>query len=224
MRFNIVLIILIASVIPAVAQGRFGVEAGLNVSHGFETAKTKAGFNIGVTGEYGFHKHWFVDASLKLSSQPTGDDYAWAYSNNKPVPDQYLNGSSFRRITDYTPYYLALPVRIGYRMALSSKAKVSLSVGPMIGLGLMGKGSVRTIPLDASGQKETFNKTNNVFNCNDAACFSSSRFEYGADAKLAVEFMSHYCLGLNYSLIHIAGDKTAVDNVGVFSVNVGYKF
>lgn len=41
---------------------RWGVEGGVNVSHAFDTEKTKAGFNIGAVGEYSFSSHWFMDA------------------------------------------------------------------------------------------------------------------------------------------------------------------
>jgi len=46
------------------------------------------------------------------------------------------------------------------------------------------------------------------------------RFEYGANARLGFEFSKHYQIGLEYSLLH----NESFDNMGVFSINVGYKF
>ena len=62
---------------------RWGVEGGVNVSHAFDTEKTKAGFNIGAVGEYSFSSHWFMDASLKLSSQPCGIDVRGSSDDQK---------------------------------------------------------------------------------------------------------------------------------------------
>ena len=70
----IITLFLLVSSVAAGAQMRWGVEGGVNVSHAFDTEKTKAGFNIGAVGEYSFSSHWFMDASLKLSSQPCGID------------------------------------------------------------------------------------------------------------------------------------------------------
>jgi len=46
-------------------------------------------------------------------------------------------------------------------------------------------------------------KTNSIFSTTEAACFASSRFEYGANIKAALEFNSHYTVGVEYSIMHI---------------------
>ena len=57
----IITLFLLVSSVAAGAQMRWGVEGGVNVSHAFDTEKTKAGFNIGAVGEYSFSSHWFMD-------------------------------------------------------------------------------------------------------------------------------------------------------------------
>lgn len=94
---------------------RWGVEGGVNVSHAFDTEKTKAGFNIGAVGEYSFSSHWFMDASLKLSSQPCGIDVRGSSDDQK-----------FWLKADYTPYYLTL--RLPGRTATSGSGTGALSI------------------------------------------------------------------------------------------------
>jgi len=53
---------------------------------------------------------------------------------------------------------------------------------------------------------------------------SDSRFEYGANAKIGFEFLQNYLVSAEYSLLHIDGNLTAVDNMGIFSINLGYRF
>ena len=78
--------VLAFTVLSTTAQLRWGVEAGVNVSHAFERTETKVGFNLGATGEYAFAKHWFADAALKLSSQPCGDR-SWLGGNYYDTPN-----------------------------------------------------------------------------------------------------------------------------------------
>lgn len=191
--------------INAMAQIKLGVEAGVNVSHALETAKTKAGFNVGITADYTFANNWLLETALKLSSQPCGDDSAtdgeWMYQNS----------------SSYTPYYLTLPVRGGYKFSLNDNISLSVSAGPMIGLGLFGKG--KTV-----AQKGIEFKSNNVFDSKSDCYISDSRFEYGANIRAALQLKNHYTLAFEYSILHLAGSRKAIDNMNLFSINLGYKF
>lgn len=187
----------VVAALPSFAQFRVGVEAGYNLSHDFDTSKTRSGFNVGVTGDYSFNDHWYVDAALKLSSQPCGDSFYFAY-NNDLTQTSLINYNA-------TPYYLTLPVRAGYKFAISNNSKLSVAVGPMVGLGLFGCSSYH----DANIQ----NHFTNTFS-------DGNRMEYGANARLGLELSKHYQIGLEYSLLN----TQKYDNMGVFSVNFGYKF
>lgn len=201
---------MLLSALSASAQLRWGVEAGVNISHALETSKTKAGFNVGATADYSFTSHWFMEMAVKLSSQPCGDKYENRFTNTSDENAPYGYSS------DYTPYYLAIPLRAGYKFTLRPDATISLSAGPMVGIGMFGKGNI-----SMNGRTA---KTNGIFNTANEACFSSSRFEYGADIRLGLELKNHYTVGLGYNILHIAGNKTAVDNMNIFAINIGYKF
>lgn len=214
------LVILSLACLSGAAQVRWGVEAGVNVSHGFETSKTMTGFNVGATTSYDFNSRWMAEAALKIGSQPCGDKYIGGYANPS------LQTKSDRTIhdTEYKPYYLTLPIRIGYRLQLTKDIDLLIGAGPTIGLGLFGKGTVRDIPQSETPTPITTYKSNNLFNSNSEVLFSASRFEYGANAKIAFELSRHYDIGINYSLMHITGDKAAIDNVGILSIDIGYRF
>lgn len=215
MRTKVMLVFILgAASLTGSAQLRWGVEAGANISHALETSKTKAGFNAGATAEYSFNNHWFMDASLKLSSQPCGDKSDNVFINPWEEAAYGFNSS-------YTPYYLTLPVRAGYKFAVSSDVTASLAVGPAIGVGLSGKSSI-----NFTGFSEPVEgvDTHRIFSSKSAGCFSSSRMEYGLNVKLCLEFKKHYTLGAEYSIYHIPGNISAVDNINLFSINAGYKF
>jgi hypothetical protein len=196
----------IMSAITASAQVRLGVEAGLNVSHAFDTSENKAGFNVGVIGDFSFNRNWAIDSELKLSSQPCG--YYYPLFINSVFP--YTVSDS------YTPYYLTLPVRAKYTFGLSPMVKMSVAVGPMIGVGLFGKSRIC--------RDNIVYKSSNVFDTSNWGYMSDSRFEYGANAKIGFEFLQNYLVSAEYSLLHIDGNLTAVDNMGIFSINLGYRF
>lgn len=216
MRFSLLTILSLACLTGS-AQVRWGVEAGVNVSHGFETSKTMTGFNIGATASCDINSRWMAEAALKIGSQPCGDKYIGGYAN------QHNAGLTIHD-SEYKPYYLTLPIRIGYRLGLTQDLDLLIGAGPTIGLGLFGKGTARHIPQSESPSPITTYKSNNVFDSNSEAPFSSSRFEYGANAKITFVLSRHYAIGINYSLMHIAGEKAAIDNVGILSVDIGYTF
>lgn len=215
MKNKLILLLMFIPTITCSAQMRWGVETGMNISRGLDTSKTKAGFNVGGTAEYSFTSHWFMDAALKLSSQPCGDKDENVFAN------QSSSNAIYGYSSDFTPYYLVLPVRAGYKLSLRRGTTISLSVGPTIGIGLFGKGTISAI--DNRQTPHAIN-TNSIFSSGSNACLSSSRFEYGANIRLGLELNMHYTLGAEYSIFHIAGNKTTIDNINVFSINLGYKF
>lgn len=218
-RFAVMAIALLCAT-SSFGQMRWGVEAGVNFSHGYDTDKSKVGFNVGATGEYSINTNWFLDASLKLSSQPCGFSSLWGEyqdgTNDYVSPDHKDTGN-------FTPYYLTLPVRAGYKFNISNNTKLSFAVGPMIGVGLFGKGNIKSENLSTKSTAVD-TKTNSIFSTTEAACFASSRLEYGANVKAALEFNSHYTVGVEYSIMHIPGTYKVVKNIGTASLNIGYKF
>ena len=215
--------VLAFTVLSTTAQLRWGVEAGVNVSHAFERTETKVGFNLGATGEYAFAKHWFADAALKLSSQPCGDR-SWLggnyYDTPNSAPEYYVE-------RDYTPYYLTLPVRVGYSFG-ASNVKLSVAAGPIIGLGLWGKGHAKQVSYVTAEQpgKPVVTYDGKLGNISKDVPYgyATSRFEYGANLRIAATIADHYRIGAEYSILHIPGLDKSVDNVNIYSINIGYVF
>ena len=219
--FVIVVCMFFAMAFNANAQWRWGAEAGVNISHGAETCETKAGFNLGVVGEFSFAKNWFVDGALKLSSQPCEN----RFMSNGYLPTQNkLSYSEWR----YTPYYITLPLRIGYKFTLCKQLDLSVAAGPMVGVGLWGRGHATLLSFTDGNQLDAPHvvydqSVKNVF-AKDQKSFSSSRFEYGANARIGLTLLNHYRFGFDYSILIIPGMYRAVDRVNLYSLSIGYMF
>lgn len=214
--------IVLIGIITANAQMRWGAEAGLNTISGFDTDKTRIGFNIGVTAEYSFSPHWFMNTSLKLSSKSCGFDSWW--DDYTSPSDDYLS-PRYNDKGSYTPYYLVLPLRVGYGMTLNSNARLSFAIGPSIGVGLFGKGRITTFDYSAATTPvKTEYTIDNVFNTSDKGSLSNSRFEFGGNVRIELELRRHYTIGLDCDIKHLTGDNKALKNIGVLSLNLGYKF
>lgn len=144
----------------------------------------------------------------------------WDYYDDA---DEYIS-PKFSDKSSYTPYYLVLPIRVGYKLGINEKLTVNFAIGPSVGVGLWGKGHVKTY--DESSNSELTSSTNlsNIFDTSKSGYMSSSRFEYGASVKAGVEIKRHYTIGIEYNLKHVAGKYKVISNLDVFSLNIGYKF
>lgn len=196
------------------AQFRFGVEAGVNICHTYETNINKVGFNAGVIIDYSFNKHWYLNTSPKLSSKPCGEDFENGEWANDP--------SNYHYRSTYTPYFFNLPVRAGFVFNPAKNFALSIEIGPMIGIGLWGRGNERI----SSFKDQDIYRSSNVFNKNKWPYYSSSRFEYGVSSRIGLEVKSHYTVGLEYDLTHNNGEMGNMSgkSFGTFSINIGYKF
>ena len=178
----------------------FNVEAGWTLSKPTDTDKAKSGFNIGITAEYLLSRSWFVDAGVKLQSKP------WEINHSSIIEGQ--RGISVKA----TPYYLNIPIHVGYRFTLTDNVALTGAVGPYIGIGLWGSGKESAATISE--------KVDNVFDD------WMKRFEIGADICIGAEFMKRYLVSAGYSI-----QFNNFDNGGLlsnrnqtFSLSVGYKF
>ncbi len=214
--------IVLIGAITANARMRWGMETGLNTVSGFDTNKTRIGFNVGATAEYSLNPHWFMSTSLKLSSQPCGFDSSW--DNYATPSDDYLS-PRYNDKGAYTPYYLVLPIRVGYGLALNSNTRLSFAIGPSLGIGLFGNGQIITFDHSKnSNSVKAKYRIDNVFNSSDKGCLSNSRFEFGGNVRVELELRQHYTIGLDYDIKHLTGDYKALANIGILSLNLGYRF
>ena len=148
--------ILLISSLPIAAQNfRVGVTAGTNL-HSSTNIDARMGFSIGAKGEYGFNgldEGWYADASLLLES------HAWKVEFGELGLHLY---KSSRQYT--TPWYLNLPIHVGYRFPVSQDVKMLVNAGPFMGIGLFGTSKYEIVFMDGNTEKETFSlsQMNNV--------------------------------------------------------------
>ena len=116
--------------LPSYAQTfRMGIAGGMNISS-TDCSESKAGFRAGVTGEYSFKdpsNGLFLSVGMLLAHQPyKGKEYFY----------QEVNAT---KRWDATPFYLSIPLHVGYKMPCGKNVNVFASAGPYLGIGLFGK-------------------------------------------------------------------------------------
>lgn len=196
---------------------RFGVEAGLNLSHSTEATAVKCGYNAGVTVDYSITPNWYVDGALKLTLKP------WEISANQNFNNfeskQTVNVTTAKNV--YNPYSVVLPIHVGYRFNVSNSAKLFVGVGPYVGLGLWGNGTYSY--KSTTPALEYTEKISNIYTSNDG---KMKRFEVGLTANVGVELKSHYIISMGYDLQanDFSTPGLTSQRAQAVSFNLGYKF
>lgn len=156
---------------------KIGVLAGMNVSSP-SNLNSQLGFHVGAKGELQFQNNLYVDLGLSLSSK------GWK-------TDGYYDGQESRTWKG-TPYYLEMPLHLGYKVSVGENIKLLGSVGPYVGLGVFGKS---TCSIETKGKTTTQTVSDNLFKDKQ-----QERFDWGAGINLGVELHNHYQLSLGYNL------------------------
>ncbi|MBR4042304.1 MAG: PorT family protein [Bacteroidaceae bacterium] len=182
MKKLIVMALLGAMILPSMAQEfRVGATAGVNVNSPSGDDTGLIGFNVGVKGELGLlqaSEGWFMDFSALLSS------HGW-----KSVA-YYDKATATSLQWKATPYYLSIPVHVGYKFRCSDKLKLFVSAGPYAGIGLFGK---ETLTSTLAGKSTTSTASNNIFADN-----VHERFDWGLGCRLGAELYGHWQLSVGY--------------------------
>ncbi|MDR0658738.1 MAG: PorT family protein [Mediterranea sp.] len=187
-----------------------GVTAGLNVSSPSDY-DSRMGFNVGVKGELGLpnvSEGLYLDFGVLLSSQ--GWESSKYYDARKKQGMQWKGN----------PYFLNIPVHVGYKLPVGSNTNLFAHIGPYIGIGLFGKNKLVTET--ANGKKTTTTQADNVFSDRQ-----SERFDWGIGGKAGVEFAGHFqvALGYDWGMRNLKTSKNPVDFKNrVFSVSCAYMF
>lgn len=157
---------------------RYGVMGGYNLNSSASNF-SKSGFHAGLKGEYAFSdasKGFYTDFGLLLSSK--GWKSEWYYDQRENMQ------------WECTPYYLNIPVHLGYKFRINDNLGIFVAAGPYFNWGLFGKMKQIAGPLG----KETAKKTSdNVFKDNLV-----ERFDWGAGFRTGVEVMRHLQIGVGY--------------------------
>lgn len=174
---------------------KVGVTGGYNLSLP-SAYDSQSGFHVGLKGELGLPqaaKGLYVDFGLLLSS------HGWK------TPGYYYNGGSTRSAGttsgtpssgytsnwECTPYYLSIPVHVGYKFPAGRNVNLFINAGPYFNIGLFGKAK-ETITPD-NGKATTYTKADNVFSDK-----MQERFDWGLGFRAGVEIVRHIQLGIGY--------------------------
>lgn len=196
------------SVVSVNAQDnlKWGVMAGMNVSK-----YTITGFDSRI----GFHAG--VKAELGLSQEASGAymDFAALLT----LKGAKIDGGSIASIK-FNPYYLEVPVHVGYKYAVNDDFALFGSVGPYIAVGLFGKVKAKVDGSIADLEElDTDSASEDIFG-NDGL----KRFDFGLGLKAGVEFSKKYQLAISYDfgLVEVAKDL-GMKNRNLM-ISLGYMF
>lgn len=169
---------------------KWGVMAGMNVSK-----YTITGFDSRI----GFHAG--VKAELGLSQEASGAymDFAALLT----LKGAKIDGGSIASIK-FNPYYLEVPVHVGYKYAVNDDFALFGNVGPYIAVGLFGKAKAKVDGNIADlGELGTNSASEDIFGDDGL-----KRFDFGLGLKAGVEFSKKYQLAISYDfgLIEVAKD------------------
>lgn len=192
----LVIFITTASVISAANPVRFGVQAGVNLSFPADAEgelSTCAGFNVGPTVSYKFKGGWFVDGALLLTSKPWKS--SWGYLMPSGNGHELVPGSQ-TFIQNITPYYLELPITVGYSFRMSRVANLFVGIGPYVSCGLGGASKFTTVE---AGKSDIKLDTGNPFEDGETG-IHVKRFQAGGIAKCGVQVLDHYTFTASYQI------------------------
>ena len=194
---------------------RAGLVAGANL-HSSTNIDARMGFSIGAKGEYGFNglaEGWYADASLLLES------HAWKVEFGESGLHRY------KTLTQYaTPWYLSLPIHVGYRFPVSQDVKMFINAGPFMGLGLFGKMKFEMVTLEGKTERGTL--YDNVFTETDGLGEKvQTRFSWGAGLRFGIEVKDKYQFMLGYDRgFNKFSSLFGNSRMNLFSASVAYMF
>ena len=126
--FTLVMTVSLLCVGVQAQEFRYGLSGGYNYNSTKESISS-SGFHAGLKGEYAFReaaKGLYADMGLMISS------YGW-----KSVPYYVMNERTYEY--ESTPYYLHLPIHLGYKLKVGRNVSLFLDAGPYFNVGLFGQ-------------------------------------------------------------------------------------
>lgn len=221
---KILLTVLLASAFCVAGKAqdfRMGVTGGYNLSAP-SAYDSQSGFHVGLKGELGLPqvtKGLYVDFGLLLSS------HGWK------SPSYYYNGStrsagttpgtpSSGYTSDWkcTPYYLSIPIHVGYKFPVGRNVSLFVNAGPYFNIGLFGKAK-ETITPD-NGKATTYTRADNVFSDK-----MQERFDWGLGFRAGTEIARRvqFSIGYDWGMKNI--NKMGVDSKNrTFVASCAYMF
>lgn len=201
---------------------RVGVTGGYNLSSP-SAYQSQSGFHAGVKGELGLPqvaKGLYLDFGLMLSSHGWENPGYYYNANYNPSAGNGSGNSSpnYSSNSKYTPYYLNIPVHIGYKFSAGRNVSLFVNAGPYISIGLFGKATETIFPDE--GAVTTRTAANNVFSDK-----MLNRFDWGLGFRAGIEIVRHVQLSIGYDWGMKNINKNGVDCKNrTFVVSCAYMF
>lgn len=185
---------------------KWGVMAGMNVSkYTFTGFDNRVGFHAGVKAELG------------LSQEASGAymDFAALLT----LKGAKIDGGSIATVK-FNPYYLEIPVHVGYKYAVNEDFALFGSVGPYLAVGLFGKAKLK-VDGDIADIAELGDNSMSEDIFGDDGL---KRFDFGLGLKAGVEFSKKYQIAISYDfgLVEVAKDL-GMKNRNLM-ISLGYMF
>ena len=211
MRKMLLLLLAFAAICANAQEIKYGVTAGVNINTLTTNAnKERTGFHVGFKTEIDFNKKLYVNAGLMLTSKP------WRGLGTY-IPKENIIIDSKK-----TPYYLNIPVHVGYKLPVAKNVKIFAEAGPYMAIGLFGSGKYTEKQYDEGFKNLIESKkydNGNPFKNNQ------KRFDWGLGGNIGVELFNHYQLSVGYDwgLKEILGKNTSMKNK-TFMISASYLF
>ena len=185
---------------------KWGVMAGMNVSkYTFTGFDNRVGFHAGVKAELG------------LSQEASGAymDFAALLT----LKGAKIDGGSIATVK-FNPYYLEIPLHVGYKYAVNEDFALFGSVGPYLAVGLFGKAKLK-VDGDIADIAELGDNSMSEDIFGDDGL---KRFDFGLGLKAGVEFNKKYQVAISYDfgLVEVAKDL-GMKNRNLM-ISLGYMF
>ena len=187
---------------------RMGITGAMNVSR---YAVESAGVSVDTDSRIGFKAGFRVELDAPFITDGFYFDSELLLSSRGAKIKTIVNEADVSLTS--RPYYLEMPIHIGYRMPISQNLSVYGSFGPYIAVGLFG--TERYTVGGVSSKPDTFSDEN------------LKRFDFGLGLRAGVAMFDHYriYLGYDWGLINIA-QQSAEDKINNrnFYVGMAYMF
>ena len=230
-RLTLFLLLALYLSLQVSAQVRFGVDAGMNLTH-FKSSSDHqaqkiggmgAGFQIGGTVDYEFKRHWMLMSGA--SFMQTQSNMEMSYSMLPRFPDAKIKLN-----------HIVIPLKVGYNFKISK----TLSLIPSVGMYASYNFSAGDCPLDIKSPadgKKIHEKWNPMKGYTDAFYISDLPYElyrinlnplrhwtYGGIAGLKAVIGRHYTLSFQYyEAIKRIQYQCSIRDYG-YQLSVGYIF
>ena len=142
----------------------------------------KAGFNLGVRGEYMLPSCYGVFVNLGVNYTMKGAKMDVAAS----LPDDYSSTVKFR------PCYIEIPLHVGYRFNVLDNLGIFADFGPYFAIGVNGK---EKFEFDGDAVEDYSTK---FFRNSDMDLGEIQRYDFGLGFRVGAEYANHHSLNFSF--------------------------